>query len=112
MAKNKHLDDIKVNKVGEFLLKAYEYMQNKEKDILKDIEDKKEITSENQNKLDQAILTINSLYKEEYSSFSWENNKLIKRKKKRRIIGLKISMKVRNKFRLDKIYSNFNIPFN
>ena len=66
MAKNKHLDDIKVNKIGEFLSIAYDYMLNKHKDILEDIRNKKEITNENQNKLDKAIFDINSLYKEDY----------------------------------------------
>ena len=66
MAKNKHLDDIDVHKIGEFLSKSYEYMLTKGKAVLEDIKNKKEITDENQNKLDELIQTINSLYKEEY----------------------------------------------
>ena len=40
-------------------------MLNKEKAILEDIKVKKEITSENQAKLDEAIAKINALYKNE-----------------------------------------------
>ncbi|MCR4912082.1 MAG: F0F1 ATP synthase subunit alpha [Bacilli bacterium] len=66
MAKNKHLDDINVHKVGDFLAKAYEYMVNKHNNILEDIQEKKEITDENLNRLNDAINEINSIYKEEY----------------------------------------------
>ena len=66
MAKNKHLDDLNVHKVNEFLTKAYEYMENKGADILKDIADKKEITNDNQNRLNEMIDKINSIYKDSY----------------------------------------------
>ena len=63
LAKNKHLDDLPTSEVRNFLEKAYEYMENTSKDVLEDIQNKKEITSDNQRKLDDAISKINSLYK-------------------------------------------------
>lgn len=65
LAKNKHLDDIENNKIPEFLEQAYQFMVNKEKAILEDIKVKREITDENQKKLDEAIAKINALYKNE-----------------------------------------------
>jgi len=63
LAKNKHLDDIENNEIGNFLKKAYEFMLNTHKEILKDIKEKKEITSENEKKLNDAIAKICALYK-------------------------------------------------
>ena len=66
MAKNKHLDDLKNNKINDFLAKAYDFMLTNHKDILADIRNKKEITDENMKNLDSAIDNINKLFKEEY----------------------------------------------
>ena len=66
MAKNKHLDDIQNNKISEYLEKAYDYMLTNYNDVLKDIQEKKEITDANNKKLFEAVEKINSLFKENY----------------------------------------------
>lgn len=66
LAKNKFLDEIKTNKVNKFLEHAYEFMNNKYIDVLTDIKQKKEITSENEVKLSKAIKEFLSLYEKEY----------------------------------------------
>ena len=66
MAKNKYLDELNKNKVSSFLLKAYDYMETNYSEVLKDIQNKKEITDLNNKKLEEAIEKILSIYKEEY----------------------------------------------
>ena len=66
LAKNKYLDVLNRNKINEYLIKAYEFMENKHSKILKDIQDKKEITTENESALIEAIESFNSLYEAEY----------------------------------------------
>lgn len=66
MAKNKYLDDINRNKISEYLSKAYDFMLNSHKDVLEDIQTKKEITDRNEIVLKKAIDSFVSLYKEEY----------------------------------------------
>ena len=65
MAKNKYLDDLEKNKINSYLNKAYEYVQSADKSVLNDIKEKKEITSENENKLVTLITKFQELYKEE-----------------------------------------------
>ena len=65
MAKNKYLDDLNINRIGEFLTKAYDYMLTNYKDVLDDIEVKKDITDATENKLIEASAKINEIYKEE-----------------------------------------------
>ena len=66
MAKNKYLDDLKNDKINDFLAKAYDFMLTNHKDILNDIKTKKEITDANEKNLLEAIENINKLFKEEY----------------------------------------------
>ena len=66
LAKNKYLDNLNRNKVSSFLEKAYDYMETNYSEILKDIQDKKEITQDNNKKLDESIAKILSIYEEEY----------------------------------------------
>ncbi len=65
MAKNKYLDDLEKNKINSYLNKAYEYVQSADKSVLNDIKEKKEITSENENKFVTLITKFQELYKEE-----------------------------------------------
>ncbi len=65
MAKNKYLDNLAKNKINSYLLKAYEYINSKEKSILDDIRTNKEISDKNEKKLNEAINKFNELYKEE-----------------------------------------------
>ena len=55
MAKNKYLDSLNKNKIGDFLKAAYAYMESNFNDVLVDIKTKKEISVENENKLKEAI---------------------------------------------------------
>ena len=66
MAKNKYLDELDRIKVASFLDKAYSYMESNYPDVLKDIQEKKEITDSTNKKLDEAIEKILSIYKEEH----------------------------------------------
>ncbi len=66
MAKNKHLDNLAKNKISGYLFKAYEFVNSSDKSILEDIKEKKEITNENEAKLNAIIAKFNELYKEEY----------------------------------------------
>ena len=55
LAKGKYLDELPKEEVRPTLMSAYEYMLNNHKDVLADIDQKKEITDENEKKLDSAI---------------------------------------------------------
>jgi F-type H+-transporting ATPase subunit alpha len=55
MAKNKYLDDLPIDEVRKYLDDAYKYIMDNQKNILKDIDDKKEITEENEKALRKAI---------------------------------------------------------
>ena len=55
MAKNKYLDDLPIDEVRKYLDDAYKYIMDNKKNILKDIDDKKEITEENEKALKKAI---------------------------------------------------------
>ena len=65
MAKNKYLDNLPKGKISGYLSKAYEYVQSSDKSILKDIQDKKELTDSNEKKLVELINKFQELYKEE-----------------------------------------------
>ena len=65
MAKNKYLDNLPKTKINEYLAKAYEYVQSADKSVITDIKEKKEITSENENKLVALIAKFQELYQEE-----------------------------------------------
>ena len=66
MAKNKYLDDVKRDKINDFLAKSYDFMLTNHKAILQDIREKKEITDANDKALKDAIENICKLFKEEY----------------------------------------------
>ena len=55
MAKKKFLDEIPVEEVMDILEDAYQYVSNNHGKVLKDIEDKKEISEENERALNKAI---------------------------------------------------------
>ena len=55
MAKEKYLDDLDINDVRKTLDAAFEYVNNNHAKILKDIDEKKEITQENEQALRKAI---------------------------------------------------------
>ena len=55
MAKNKFLDEVPVEEVRDVLEKAYQYVSDNHGKVLKDIDEKKEITEENEKSLDKAI---------------------------------------------------------
>ena len=55
MAKNKYLDDLPIEEVRKYLDDAYKYIMDNKKNILKDIDDKKEIREENEKALKKAI---------------------------------------------------------
>lgn len=65
-AKNKYLDSLKKNKVGEYLSKLYEYVLSKDSSSLKSIQDQKEISNEVEKKLIAHIEKFNELYLEEF----------------------------------------------
>ena len=54
LAKEKYLDELPNNEVKDELEKAYEYVLNNHKKVLEDIDNKKEITDENEGKLKSA----------------------------------------------------------
>lgn len=54
LAKEKYLDELPNNEVKDELEKAYEYVLNNHKKVLEDIDNKKEITDENEDKLKSA----------------------------------------------------------
>ena len=66
VAKNKYLDSLKKNTIRDYLAKAYEFVLSKDKSVLSSIQEKKEITSEVENKLVSLIEKFNELYLEEY----------------------------------------------
>ena len=55
LAKNKYLEELEVSNVREVLNKAYQYVENSHPEIFKDIQDKKQLTSENESALKTAI---------------------------------------------------------
>ena len=55
MAKNKYLDELPIEEVRTHLDAAYSYVNDNHADILKDIDDKKEITDANEKALREAI---------------------------------------------------------
>ncbi len=55
MAKNKFLDEVPVEEVRDVLEKAYKYVNDNHGKVLKDIDEKKEITEENEKALNKAI---------------------------------------------------------
>ncbi len=55
MAKNKYLDELPINEVRKTLNGAFEYVNNNHSEVLKDIDEKKEITGSNEEKLKKAI---------------------------------------------------------
>ncbi len=55
MAKNKFLDEVPVEEVRDVLEKAYQYVSDNHGKVLKDIDEKKEITEENEKALNKAI---------------------------------------------------------
>ena len=63
MAKNKYLDDLPIDEVRKYLDDAYKYIMDNQKNILKDIDDKKEITEENEKALRKAIEDFQKIYK-------------------------------------------------
>ena len=66
LAKNEFLDNIAKEKISLFLEKAYEYMQNKHSNVLKAIEEEKEISDKSNKELEKGMEEFVSLYKEEY----------------------------------------------
>ena len=63
MAKNKWLDELEVSQVRSTLEDAYTYVENNHPKILKDIDEKKEITDENDKALNKAIKDYFALQK-------------------------------------------------
>ena len=55
VAKNKYLDELEVSSVRKLLDDMFEYVSNNHKDILKNIDDTKEITEANEKALNKAI---------------------------------------------------------
>ena len=55
LAKGKYLDEIPTNEVKKVVEEAYDYVLNNHADVLKDIDNKKEITEQNEGKLKAAI---------------------------------------------------------
>lgn len=55
MAKSKYLDDLEVEQVRPILEEGFEYVLNNHKEILKDIDEKKEITESNEQALKKAL---------------------------------------------------------
>ena len=53
-----HLDDVPIEKVGDFEEKFEEFMQSQHKNILDDIEDSKDISEETEKKLEEAITSF------------------------------------------------------
>ena len=66
LAKNKILDQIKINLVNKFLEHIFDFVNNKHSKILLDIKEKKEITAQNEEKLNKAVEEFLSLYKKDY----------------------------------------------
>ena len=66
MAKQKYLDNLSREKIGEYLEKAYSYMDSKYGKVLKEIQEEKEISTKNETKLKEALDQFASLYSEEY----------------------------------------------
>ncbi|MCQ2802523.1 MAG: F0F1 ATP synthase subunit alpha [Bacilli bacterium] len=66
LAKNKILDQIKINLVNKFLEHIFDFVTNKHSKILLDIKEKKEITAQNEEKLNKAVEEFLSLYKKDY----------------------------------------------
>ncbi len=55
LAKNKYLDNLPLNDVKPTLASAFDYVNNSHPEILKDIDEKKELTEENEAKLTNAL---------------------------------------------------------
>ena len=55
LAKNKYLDNLPLNDVKSTLVSAFDYVNNSHPEILKDIDEKKELTEENEAKLTNAL---------------------------------------------------------
>ncbi len=66
MAKHKYLDSLNRNRIGEYLAKSYDYVSSKHKELLEDIQNKKEITTQVEGKLKEVIEEFAELYNEEY----------------------------------------------
>ena len=65
MAKNKYLDKLSKNKIRKYLEKAYEFVLSKNKQILEDIQNSKEISSENERKLIELLNSFQEIYQDE-----------------------------------------------
>ena len=65
-AKNKYLDNLKKNKIGEYLAKSYEYCKSFDKSILASIAKDKEIKEEVEKKLLACFEKFNELYLEQF----------------------------------------------
>ena len=66
VAKYKYLDDIALSKIKIFLEKSYDFVLNKYKDVIIDIQKTNNITDETKKKLDEAIAKFFEMYKDEY----------------------------------------------
>lgn len=66
VAKNKFLDNLNKNKISTFLAKSYEYVLSNNKKVLDNIQNNKEISTEDEKVLMELVEKFTSLYKEEY----------------------------------------------
>ena len=67
LAKNKYLDNLKKEQIGEYLSKAYEYVVNTDKSVFDSIQTNKEISDEVEKKLLELVDKFNTLYEEEFN---------------------------------------------
>ena len=65
-AKNKYLDSLSKNRIGEYLKKSYEFCKSSDKTILASIAKEKEIKEDVEKKLIQTFEKFNKLYLEEF----------------------------------------------
>ena len=65
-AKNKYLDSLSKNRIGEYLKKSYEFCKSSDKNILASIAKEKEIKEDVEKKLIQTFEKFNELYLEEF----------------------------------------------
>ena len=67
MAKNKYLDDVNLANVKKLLEAGYRYLENKNPDIIRSINEEKEIKPEIEEKLHANIKDFMNIYKKEYA---------------------------------------------
>jgi len=66
VTKSNYLDNLKQNKIREYLDKAYDYVNINKPEILKNIQMNKDVSKENADELKEILEKFNSVFKKEY----------------------------------------------